>query len=75
MKLHNRTDDNTHVFAPSPKVYILLRVSDMIFILEAQPTDQIDIKQSTKGQLISKGILVSSILQKNKLENVNFWAL
>ena len=32
------------MFAPSPKVYILLRVSDMIFILEAQPTDQIDIK-------------------------------
>ena len=46
-KLHKRTDDNTHVFAPSPKVYILLRVSDMIFILEAQPTDQIDIKRSS----------------------------
>ena len=48
-KLHNRTDDNTHVFAPTPKVYILLRVSDMIFILKAQPTEQsTKRKQGTK---------------------------
>ena len=46
VKLHNRTDDNTHVFAPSLKVYILLWVSDMNFILEAQTTDQIGIQQS-----------------------------
>ena len=45
-KLHKRTDDNTHVFAPSLKVYILLWVSDMNFILEAQTTDQIGIQQS-----------------------------
>ena len=45
VKLHIRTDDNTHMFAPSPKVYILLRVNGMVFILEAQPTDQIYCKK------------------------------
>ena len=52
------------MFAPSPKVYILLRVSDMIFILEAQPTGQIDIKQSTKRKQGTKLKVISTSLSE-----------